>query len=170
LCDKTNAAKGKKKKRKIKLYAICSERQSEANKAMSAWNIPNFSSVVGDNGNVIARAVKETYMPKLHITVCSEAAKTSMNRKAFPNGCVQPAVLIFVKENPVLAWAVQPSRANLQGSLGRPEPKAVWKLVEDRLKDDEEGIVKACSNGEDLKQAGMYKNLCQHYLCGCSIS
>jgi len=167
-----NAKNNRRKEQQlIKLYGICSEVQSKANQALREWNLKNFTSIVGDNDNVVAQSVQKKYLPHLHITTCppDAATRSPMNQTAYPNGAVQPAILIFVGRDPILAWAVQPRASNLQGSLRRPEPAAVGELVEEALSNKEEDGKRMCSNGKDLRQVGMYGNLCRHYLCGCAI-
>lgn len=123
----------------VRLYAICSESQAEASKALVEWNLaPNFDAVVGDGSNVFATHTKEAYLPRLFITDCSRKFTAAgldpeLSPSRYPCGAVQPGLLFFAGSRPAIGWAVVPSAANLGGSLGRPQPGEVWKVVERRV-------------------------------------
>jgi len=155
---------------RVKLYGICSEDQSDANKACADWNLSNYSSIIGDDKNVLVRYIRDTYLPKLHITDCSKdgARSPELTLKNFPNGAVQPAVLFFVGTKPALGWACVPTAANLQGSLGRPDPAAVWGVVKGCKAMDDEGKTFEMDGGEDLPQTVTLGQACRN-CCNCII-
>lgn len=155
---------------KVKLYGICSERQPDTNKAFSDWNLSNYTSIIGDDKNLLVRYIRDAYLPKLHVTDCSRdgARSPELSVKNFPNGAVQPAVLFFVATKPALGWACVPTAANLQGSLGRPDPGAVWRVVEECKAMDDEGKAFEMNDGEDLPRTVTFGQACKT-CCHCII-
>lgn len=155
----------------FKLYAICSEPQSEADLAMDEWKLFNFTSVVGDQENKIAAFLKEHYLATLHITDCtrtlSEATDPYLTVKRYPNGAVQPALLFFVDQKLAISWASHPKVTNLQGALGRPDPSEVWKVVKHCYQRSEEGKEFQHDTGENLPLTVTFGHAVK--LCCCSI-
>jgi hypothetical protein len=151
------------------LYGISSEVQSSVDEAYIKWKLGGFTSVIGDNNNTLTQFLRQHYLPKLVITDCSDKHNPNgLNAKDYPQGAVQPALLIFVGTKPAIAWATQPTAANLQGSLNRPDPKAVWKVVEQAYKKQQKGLDFQCSDGTDLDQTANCIDLVRAD-CGCTI-
>jgi len=147
-----------------KLYAICSQAQSEANLARTEWNLFGYTSVVGDNENVIVRYIHEHYICDLVVTDCSKKSGP-MSIKHYPHGAVQPAFAFFVGKEPAILWACQPSVANLQGSVGRPKPELVWKVVLQCKKKHDNGEAFESADGGELEKSGscgeaLFKTCC----------
>lgn len=142
----------KKVSSNVKLYGICSEGQDNAHTALHEWRLNNYEAVIGDAENKLVRYIKETYLPKLHVTDCTRRTELDpeLNAMAYPKGAVQPAVLFFVGDKPALGWACVPTPANLQGALGRPDPMAVWKVVEECKALADQGKTFEMNDGEDL--------------------
>jgi len=155
---------------KIRLYGICSQRQDDANAALLGWKLYNYSSIIGDHTNKLTRHIKQTYLPKLHITDCSRRTELDpqLSVKNYPHGAVQPAVLFFVGNRPALGWACTPTPTNLQGALGRPVPTAVWKVVEECKVMADDDVAFDMNDGEGLPQTVTFCQACKN-CCQCII-
>ena len=155
---------------KVRLYGVCSESQANATKAMKDWNLDNYTSIIGDDRNAFVKYIKDTYLSELHITDCARdgARSPELSLKNFPNGAVQPAVLFFVGSKPALGWACIPTPANLQGALGRPDPDAVWRVVEECKVLDNLGKTFEMNDGEDMPQTVTFGQACRT-CCHCII-
>jgi len=155
----------------LTLYAICSEAQSEADLALTEWKLFNFSAVVGDQENNVAIFLKEHYLPALHITDCRHTLKEAMDPyltvKRYPHGAVQPALLFLVDQKPAISWASRPTVTNLQGALGRPDPKEVWKVVKECCRLSDQGKEFDCNTGENLPLTVTFGQAVK--LCCCTI-
>ena len=155
--------------RGCKLYAICSQVQEEATRALKDWKLNYYAAVIGDNDNTIAQFFQDRYLPSLFVTDTTHK-RGPMNQAAYPHGLVQPAVLAMVGNQPALAWSCRPSPTNLQGSIGRPDPSEVWHVVEACLKARDHGKPFECSDGHELIPVGAgSKNVCLHYISCCTI-
>jgi hypothetical protein len=154
-----------------KLYAVCSEPQTEANLAMVEWNLSNFASVVGDPENVVALHFRnnDKYLPRLHITDCSktltEALDPCLTVKRYPHGAVQPAFLFFIGNKPAARWAVYPTVGNLQGALSRPDPAEVWTHVKECKRLSDEGKDFEVSSGEEFHMTITCGQACRQTCC-----
>lgn len=154
-------------KYKVGLFGTCSEIQSEADQSLSDWKLQHYQCMLGDNQNVVVQYLKKHYFRDLHIMDCPDRKHNELCRANFPQGSVQPAVLVFVGAQPVLVWSNRPSAANLNGSLGRPDVQEVWKLVADALEHlgADNNVKLYCSDGRELKQTGGCGKLLQAYCC-----
>lgn len=156
----------------VRLYAICSEAQEEANQARKDWQLVQFTSVIGDVHNVIARHLQKTTLPTLHVTDCSktfaEALDSCLTVERYPHGAVQPGVLIYVGTTPAFGWASVPTPSNLQGALHRPNPKEIWNHVQHCLDLTKEAKDFECSNGRNFGKTATCSDACR-LTCGCSI-
>uniref|UniRef100_A0A7S4M5N3 Uncharacterized protein n=1 Tax=Odontella aurita TaxID=265563 RepID=A0A7S4M5N3_9STRA len=142
------------------MYAICSESQQEANRALVEWNLGrDFAAVVGDRNNIFTHHIMGKYLPRLRITDCSkkmkaEAIDPKFTTERYPHGAVQPALLFFVGEKVAIGWSVVPNAANLGGALGRPSPEEVWKIVENYVMLVEDGKDFEMVDGATLTMTG----------------
>lgn len=154
----------------IRLYALSSERQDASSAAMRNWNLSNYAAVIGDHENKLVQYIKDTHLPNLHITDCSRMMELDpeLTVKNYPHGAVQPAVLIFVGDRPALGWACIPTAANLQGSLGRPNPDACWNVVEQCVRMKREGKTFDVVDGETLPKTATCGQACRN-CCHCII-
>jgi hypothetical protein len=151
-----------------KLYAVCSEPQSEANLAVVEWNLSNFSSVVGDPENVVALHFNnDNYLP--YITDCSktltEALDPFLTVKRYPHGAVQPAFIFFIGNKLAARWAVYPRVGNLQGALSRPDPEEVWSHVKECKRLSDEGKDFRVSSGEEFHMTVTWCQACRQTCC-----
>jgi hypothetical protein len=152
------------------LYAICSEVQEKATRALIEWNLNHHTALVGDNDNLLLEFFQDSYLPTLHLTDTTHKQRGPMNHEAYPNGIVQPAVLGMVGGQPAMAWACQPSPANLHGSIGRPDPSEVEACLETCLDAKEQGRTFHCSDGHELiPVVSGYRDLCAQYTACCTI-
>ena len=85
--------------------------------------------MVGDSDNEFVKFIKQEYLSDLYITDCTNRSRGPMSAQHYPHGTVQPAFLFFVGRQPAVKWACQPSKSNLNGSVGRPRPDLVWRKV-----------------------------------------
>lgn len=149
---------------------MSSERQDAASAALSNWNLSNYTAVIGDHENKLVRYIKDTYLPKLYITDCSRMLELDpeLSVKNYPHGAVQPAVLIFVGDQPALGWACIPTCANLQGSLGRPNPDSCWNVVEQCVRMKRNGETFDLNDGKQLPTTSTCGQACTN-CCHCII-
>ena len=149
---------------------MSSERQDAANAALQTWNLNNYAAVLGDHENKLVRFIKDAYL-KLHITDCSRMLELDpeLTVKNYPHGAVQPGVLIFVGDRPALGWTCVPTAANLQGSLGRPDPDACWNVVEQCVRMRRDGKPFGMDDGEGLPKTATYGQACRNCCHHCII-
>lgn len=149
------------------LFGICSEVQSEADQALRDWKLEYFESMLGDNENCVVGFLKQHYLKDLCIMNCPDRKNSPLCLAKYPEGAVQPAVLVFIDAQPILAWVNQPSVANLNGSLGRPDVEGVWKYIPDALKirSANKNLPLECSDGRKLKQGSGCRELMQAQCC-----
>jgi len=149
---------------------VSSERPDAANAALRSWNLNNYTAVIGDHENKLVRYIKDTYLPKLHITDCSRMLELDpeLTVQNYPHGAVQPAVLIFVGGHPALGWACVPTAANLQGALGRPNPDACWNVVEQCVAMKRDLKIFDMDDGDGLPKTATYGQACRN-CCHCII-
>lgn len=57
------------------------------------------------------------------------------NKRGYPHGMEQPAVLVLRKGVPLYSWAIEPSMMNLGGAKDRPLLGEVWEDVQKMLED-----------------------------------
>jgi hypothetical protein len=150
---------------RCKLFAVCSQSQSEANLAQSQWNLHGYTAVVGDSDNEFVNFIKQEYLPGLCITDCTNRCRGPMSAQHYPRGAVQPAFIFFIGRQPVVKWACQPSKSNLQGSVGRPRPDLVWKKVLECKSRSDNGQAFDCVNVEELEKSGSVAEACCKTCC-----
>lgn len=121
------------------MYAITSQNPTQLEAAVAGWNLEHTSSVLGDPENMVVDYLKEKYLPNL---VMGE-------KNGYPNGMVQPAELVFIKDKPIIAWTKQPSTSNGDGFLGRPSAEKMWNFIEKNMNKERTEELE-CSDGEEF--------------------
>lgn len=102
---------------------------------------------------MIVKYIKQHCLPDICRTACFNKSSASLNAKQYPHGAVQPAFVFFVGNQPAISWACQPRAANLQGSVCRPKPDLVWKVVMECKKRLDNGQTFECVDGGELEKS-----------------
>jgi len=120
------------------MYAITSQDPLQLEAAVADWKLQHTLCVLGDPENMVVEYLKEKYLPNL-----------AMGEKdGYPNGMVQPAELVFIKDKPIIAWTKNPSQMNGNGALGRPSAKKMWNYIETNVKSATDKL--ECTDGEEF--------------------
>eukprot|EP00730_Choanoeca_flexa_P001947 TRINITY_DN10852_c0_g2_i2.p2 TRINITY_DN10852_c0_g2~~TRINITY_DN10852_c0_g2_i2.p2 ORF type:complete len:202 (+),score=42.39 TRINITY_DN10852_c0_g2_i2:1127-1732(+) len=85
---------------------------------------------------------------------------------AYPNGVIQPAVVMFHKGELFFNWVLEPSKANLGGAKDRVMPDDLVKVLEARLKgEDVQSVPLRTYGGQELKTnyPGLYSAVSDYY-------
>ncbi|WP_189799559.1 redoxin domain-containing protein [Tateyamaria sp. syn59] len=94
------------------LYAVTSQSQEGVDQAAQDWALDY--KIVSDVQNTLAQRFDIAVSPK------------EMPGE-YPNGMVQPGVVILDRTGAVLVqWAIDPQEINGFGALGRPTPEVIW--------------------------------------------
>ena len=109
------------------VYGITSEPNSLAIEAEDAWNMT--IPVVGDPHHEIRRDLKDRgWIDIFYNSDCGHLR--ARDWVSHPKGYYQPAVVAIDKSQRVLyKWRCVPKYSNMSGAGARPEPRYVWKKI-----------------------------------------
>jgi len=146
------------------MYAITSQTQEEAEKAVKEWNL-QYTTMIGDPENVLVKYLQKMYLPKLVISF-------DERQEEYPNGMVQPGELVFIKDKPIVAWYKNPNKRNANGAMGRPSAHKMWRYIEGCIEQQQEdssgSTVKQleCSDGKEFCSMGHLGYSIARYMTG----
>ncbi len=118
------------------VFAITSEPQHLATEAEEDWEF-GFPAV-GDPHHEILEICRERGLVEIYANE-NYGHLRSRPWASHPKGYYQPAVLGLAKDGrPLYRWRCRPTRDNMSGAGGRPDPTYTWEALQARLADGAE--------------------------------